>query len=396
MSDMDITLDYLSEEKSRHGRMRYYARWKGKRVRLVERPGSPEFLEEYRAAIRKLREVMPTLPGPEVEEKGEAPFAAKSLGWLIERYFAESPEFKTLNPIGVKRRRRILEDLKVKHGRRGMMMTTESISAGVAKRSTTPGAANDWLKSVKALYSWAVKVRIVASNPADPLRKIKVATDGFHIWSVAEIAAFASKHPKGTRAYLALMLFLFTGLRRSDAASFGRQHIRDGVVRFRPGKTSTKTGAELITSLAWPLKQAMDACPPPSDSTSMALLLSGWNRGFASGNALGMWFKDRCDEAGIPHCTPHGLRKAAASIAGDSGASDLTLDAMFAWSESSANNQSRAYTRNARKLKLATEGFDLVAAALVGAGVIAREQTVSSIVAPGEGMSHGATKTMSK
>ncbi|MCA0404905.1 MAG: tyrosine-type recombinase/integrase [Proteobacteria bacterium] len=396
MSDMDITLDYLSEEKSRHGKTRYYARWKGKRVRLVERPGSPEFLEEYRTAMRKLRAAMPTIPAPEVEEKGEAPFAAKTLGWLIERYFTESPDYKVLNPIGKTRRRRILEDLKAAHGRRGMMMSTESISAGVAKRSTSHGAANDWLKSVKALYSWAFKVRITTANPADPLRKIKVATDGFHIWSLEEIAAFAKKHPLGSRAYLALMLMLFTGLRRSDAASFGRQHIRDGVVRFRPGKTGAKTGAELVTALAWPLKQAMDACPAPDGNSSMAFLLSGWDRPFSTGAAFGNWFGDRCDEAGIPHCTPHGLRKAAASIAAEGGASDLMLDAMFAWSESGSANQSRTYTRNASKLKLASEGFELVAASLVAIGVIKPEQIGSTIVAPEPGVSHGATKTASK
>ena len=385
MTDMEITLPYLSEEKSRHGRTRYYVRWKGKRARVAGAPKDSGFFDRYRDALRSLQQAIP--PSMPVEERVErdGPYAPNTLGWLIDRYIKESPEYAVIARTGKVRRERILCDLKDSHGRRGMIMATDAISAGLAKRAATPGSANEWLKSIKALYSWALKVRITTTNPADPVRKIKVVTDGHHIWSLDEIRAFVKKHPKGTPAYLAMILMLFTGLRREDASRLGRQNIRDGVVRFRPGKTENKTGAELVTALAWPLKDAMESCPAPDGCQDMTIILNAYGRRFASGAAFGNWFKDRCSEAGISHCTAHGLRKAAASIAAEEGASDMTLDAMFAWSESGAANQSRTYTRNANKLRLASEGFELVAGALVASGIIKAGQIGNRIVAPSQG-----------
>jgi integrase len=41
---------------------------------------------------------------------------------------------------------------------------------------------------------------------------------------------------------------------------------------------------------------------------------------------FGNRFRDRCHEAGLPHCTAHGLRKAGATIAAENGAIDRQLD----------------------------------------------------------------------
>jgi integrase len=126
----------------------------------------------------------------------------------------------------------------------------------------------------------------------------------------------------------------------------------------------------LFTALAKPLEEAISACGGYSD---LAFLRNYYGKKFASGNALGNWFKDRCVEAGIPHCSAHGLRKAGASLVAEEGASDMTLDAMFAWSQSGDNNQSRTYTRNASKLRLATEGFAILERVLARHGIISPE-----------------------
>jgi hypothetical protein len=36
-------------------------------------------------------------------------------------------------------------------------------------------------------------------------------------------------------------------------------------------------------------------------------------------NGFGNWFRDRCDEARLPQCSAHGLRKAGATIAAENG-----------------------------------------------------------------------------
>ncbi|MBS1164191.1 MAG: integrase family protein [Proteobacteria bacterium] len=59
------------------------------------------------------------------------------------------------------------------------------------------------------------------------------------------------------------------------------------------------------------------------------LLLSGWGNPFAM-KGVGNWFRDRCDEAGIP-ASANGLRKAAATRCTESGTPASKLVAMFGW-----------------------------------------------------------------
>lgn len=156
--------------------------------------------------------------------------------------------------------------------------------------------------------------------------------------------------------------------------------MRDGVARFRTGKTK----AELVTSLAWPLADALATAP---ETGELAWLVSGTGKAFASGAAFGNWFKDRAREAGLSHCTPHGVRKAASTIADEEGASEDTLNAMFTWVNP---NQSATYTRKASRIRMAAAGFDLVATRLEQAGIIAR--TTNRLVAPAPSVRVGATK----
>ncbi len=57
-----------------------------------------------------------------------------------------------------------------------------------------------------------------------------------------------------------------------------------------------------------------------------------------------------CDKAELIHCTMHGLRKAAATIAAENGATDDELMAIFGWT---AKQQTTLYTRRASRKRLA-------------------------------------------
>ena len=355
---MKVDLRHLSEEKTRHGKIVLYARLGGKRIRLKHPPSSPEFLDEYRAAVQQLKAAAPAKEG--AARPARQPFEPKTFGWLVERYFEECTDFKRMNVIGRKRRRKILEEIKEKHGPRPMVIPAEIISAGVAKRAETPGAANDWLKSLKALYTCSKSIGLIKVSPAAGISKIEQDTEGFYTWSLEDIAAYTSRHPSGTMAYLTVMVLLFTGLRRSDAARFGRQHCKGGKISFK----TSKTGAELLARVPWPLTEAVDAMPV---TTELTLLLSAHGKPFASGAAFGNWFRDRCAEADLPQCTAHGLRKAGATIAAENGAPEVELEAMYGWSN---NRQSGTYTRAAQQLTLATSGFGRIADALMRAGIL--------------------------
>lgn len=377
-NDMEIELSYISIERSRHGKKTLYVRYRGHRIRLREIPGTPEFLDEYRKALASagyMSGVSVQQAAPNKVPALKRDYPRGSFGWLVLKYFSESPTFKAMKPAGQRRRRSNLEPMAIEHGHRPMIIPTQAITAGLAKRVAKPEAANEWLKSMKALYTWAKGARIIKDSPAAGISKIKNDTDGFHTWTIEEMRVFIVRHPRGTMAYLALILLLFTGLRRSDAVRIGRQHVSNETIRFR----TSKTGAELVVRLPWPLADAISALREGSD---LPLLQSAQGRAFASGAAFGNWFKDRATEAGIAHCSPHGLRKAGASIAAEMGASEVELDAMYGWSNP---RQSGTYTRAARNLILATTGFGRIADALVGQGLLAppdEEQNMAKSVAP--------------
>jgi site-specific recombinase XerD len=67
--------------------------------------------------------------------------------------------------------------------------------------------------------------------------------------------------------------------------------------------------------------------------------------------------KDWCIEAGLSHCSAHGVRKAGATIAAENGATEAQLMAIFGWEDA---KQAVIYTRAARRKKMAKAGMHLL------------------------------------
>jgi hypothetical protein len=81
------------------------------------------------------------------------------------------------------------------------------------------------------------------------------------------------------------------------------------------------------------------------------------NRRTGAGNLN--WFRARCNEAGLPHCTAHGLRKAAATVAAENGATAHELVSIFGWL---TLKEAERYTRLAERQRLAERGMAACAA----------------------------------
>jgi integrase len=96
------------------------------------------------------------------------------------------------------------------------------------------------------------------------------------------------------------------------------------------------------------LAAVIDAGP----TGDLTFLVTEYGKPFTAAG-FGGWFRKRCDEAGLPHCTAHGLRKAGATLAAEAGATDRQLMAMFDWTTS---GQATVYTAAADKKRLAREG----------------------------------------
>lgn len=220
----------------------------------------------------------------------------------------------------------------------------------------TPHAANRRLKTIIAMYNWAIGAGIASHNPADKCSRLKTRKGGFHTWTLDEIAKYQARHPVGSKADLALRIYLFTGLRKSDACTFGRQHIRkvddERRVVITPGKTEGSSSVVVDIPLLAPLAEAIDALP----KNRMTFLCNA--KGMPHSPAmLGNLMRDWCDQAGLPHCSAHGLRKAGAVIAAENGATSAELQAVFGWTTS---EQADLYTKAASRKKLGTAGAELL------------------------------------
>ena len=145
-------------------------------------------------------------------------------------------------------------------------------------------------------------------DPTQGVRPIgAISRRGFHIWDENEIAKFEVKHPIGSKARLALALGLFTGQARQDVIGLGPQHIRDEILTGARKKTAHSTAIELFIPVVQELRMILEATP--ADTSLFLLRRSGSH---SRRQDFGNGFREQCDAAGLPHCTFHGLRKAAA------------------------------------------------------------------------------------
>jgi integrase len=350
----DEAVKYLMRDSDRHGTARVYARMNGRKVRLYAPEGTPDFAREYLAAIERLEK-----PAPKATGRRE--IVPGTLAWLGVQYFA-SARFLALDPASQRNRRSILESCFREPRKAGApeifgecplaVLSARQVIVMRDRKASQPGAANNRLKYMSAMFRWGVQAGHLNANPARDVEAIRYASTGFHTWTPEEVAQYEAKHPVGTKARLALALLLYTGARRQDVVLFGRQHVRDGVLTFSPRKTR-KSKAKTITLPMLPELQEIIAASPCGDLT---FLVTEYGRGFTAAG-FGGWFKERCLEAGLDECTAHGLRKAGATRAAENGATDRELMAIFGWETAS---QATTYTRAADQKKLASRAVQLL------------------------------------
>jgi integrase len=76
-----------------------------------------------------------------------------------------------------------------------------------------------------------------------------------------------------------------------------------------------------------------------------------------TGPGFGNWFRDRCDEAELPQCSAHGLRKLTATRLAEAGCSEREIMAITG--HKSVTEVSR-YTKAAQQSRLAEQAMNKV------------------------------------
>jgi integrase len=325
---------YVQAFIDRNGKPRFYFRRPGfKSVPLPGLPWSPQFMEVYESALSG----QPLQIGASRTMPGTV--SAAIIGYYSTQAFL-ALALSTQRSV-----RGILERFRAEHGdKRIALMQRPHIIALLGSKKRF--AARHWLMAIRAFMKYAVEIGLRGDNPAAGIKLPDLRTDGYHSWTEAEIAQFLAYHGPGTRARLALTLLLYTGQRRGDVVRMGRQHIRDGIMYVRQQKTGIELAIPIHLTLAAVIAEA------PADHLTFLTTRAG--KPFSSAG-FGNYFRDRCNEAGLSHCSAHGLRKAAARRLAEAG---CTTHEIAAITGHASLSEVQRYTRAADQKRLALSAME--------------------------------------
>ena len=327
---------HLHREITRHGKAVWYVRLgRGARIRLWADFGTPEFDEEYQAALVGQR------------KSGRNGPAAGTLGWLIERY-RETSAWTELSVATRRQRENILRQVLETAGHQPFSgITVATIETGRERRARTPAQARHFIDTMRGLFRWALKARLVKSDPTLGVGYPKQKKgEGFIPWTEDHVAAYERRWPIGTRQRVWLDLLLYTGLRRGDVVRLGRQHVRDGVATLKTEKSNYTI--EVTLPILPVLKRTLDAGPRGD-----LAFICGLRGEPLTKESFGNDFREACRKAGVPG-SAHGVRKIAATRAANSGATVAQLEAIFGWR---GGRMASHYTASADRRRLAMEAM---------------------------------------
>lgn len=344
---MELRLKYVWEDVDRHGNVRVYVKVPGRtKVRIRERPGTPEFIAAYNAAMDGAS------ASPKIKDSRRGSF-----GYVCKAYYA-SKVFQRLDLGTQAWRRRELDKICEKHADKPIAAMKPEHIRLLRDEKKTPDASNQRLKALRALFNWAVEAGEAPHNPVIEVKRIPPPNTGGHKpWTPEIVRKFEERHPVGSRARLAMALMLYTTGRREDATRFGPQHVRarieivDGQeiaikrIIYTQAKNEHRNPVHLDIPMHPELEKIINATP----SGHLTFLVTALGKPFTPAG-FGNWFRDQCDAAGLSEFSAHGLRKALPAILAESGA---TAHEIQSWTGHLTLSEVQRYTRSARQKILA-------------------------------------------
>jgi integrase len=326
---------WVHEFVSRHGKTVYYLRRPGhNKIRLQIPPDvlpwSPAFMAVYQTALEEL----PT--GATLATRRTVPGTVNA---ALIGYYQSGHFTKELAKVTQQNRRAILENFRRDHGdKRVALMHANALQAIMSRRS--PSAQRNFKRAMRGLIDFCMAHNLIKVDPLAGTKLSKMKTIGHHTWTDDEVAQYQAHHVPGTKARLALELLLQTGHARADIVRMGPQHVRNGKLSMRRQKTNVQFDIPLLPDLIEEMKlHAVN---------DLAFLVSERGKPFGAAS-FGNKFRSWCNEAALPHCSAHGLRKAAAVRHALNGATAPELMAWFGWK---TIGEAQRYIEQANRVRL--------------------------------------------
>lgn len=296
---------YTSRFQDRHGKWRWRFRRKGYPTHYFQAAfGTKEFEREYADCLAQ----EPIVVGAGRIKRG-------SVSDVIARYYSDNA-FLQLAPATQKVYRGVLQRFAADFGEHQFgSFDAAFVSRLMNGMRERPHAAARLRKLLAQLCKIARREKLVPAY-FDPIRDTgppKTKGEGYHRWTEEELAAFEAKHALGTKPRLAFALLLYSAQRSGDVRLLTRATIAKGRIPL----DQSKTGNAVDVPIVEPLREALEAGP----LGETLVLESKHGEAFTEKGFYNL-VKKACIAAGIPHCSPHGLRKSAARRCREAGCTD--------------------------------------------------------------------------
>jgi integrase len=354
---------FLQSEESRHGAVCYYVKhpdWRRDSGRMIQMRikamlGTPEFKEQYDSLI---------LYGPTGKPERRTDFK-DSFKWLCGEYLSSLARLKkTTRAVRTRELDRLCRtEIYLENGdatkvgdfpysaiNRTMVVDLRDDAAHKVDKDGedifTPSAAQTRLKFIKCVLNFAVEKGYLKHSPAQSVKKISFKSTGYHTWTLEEIEQFEECHRVGTKARLAMALLRYTLQRRSDIVRLGLQTKKSNSLVFK----QEKTGQQMSFPILPELTRIIEASPVGA----MVWLEAENQRKPYTPQNFGRQFRIWCDEAGLPHCSAHGVRKGGCVILAEQG---MSAHEIMSITGHKTLQEVQRYTEDARREVLAASAI---------------------------------------
>ncbi len=308
-----VPFKYLHCFRDRHGKARYYFRYRGRQWSLPA-PGSEGFATAYDKLLAEIK-TNPMLAVRNVV------FMPGSLGWAVEKFLA-SPSYEARAPTTKQNYRRVLDTLRERYGG-GLLKDlrpdhSRTIRNDIREAHKT-AAADIALGLISTIWEFAAEELglQLGADPTHGVKRIHKVAREHEPWPQDLIDRFMREARPSLR--WAVRLALGTGQRRSDLVKMKWSQFDGEFIEVR----QQKTGELLSIPCDTALRKELENMPRRGET-----ILVGERGGPLTAASLGTMIRRAMHEMGVKGYPIHGLRKNAANVLSEAGCSDREIMAI--------------------------------------------------------------------